>query len=405
MKKIKMTTMDIAASATLLAYSASAVATPICLLILSRELNLNLTEGGSIEATRAVLLVLVLLFSGFAAAKWGKTAVMTAGCFTLSAGLLCYGLAPSYALILCAMILVGLGGGLIEALVNPLVQDLHPGDSGRYLNVVNAFWSIGVLTTVLIVGDLLTREVSWRWIFFGIAGAAFLISLFFTAGSRKARRENRIPPEPDGNPLHHTRDLLTNRHFWVFALAMVCGGGVEAAYTFWSASYIQIYYDAVPRAGAVGTAFFASGMIAGRMAGGLVHQDRLHILILLSALAGFAVSFGFFWITSMAALFILLFLAGLACACFWPSIQSYAADRLKGDSTMMFILLSAMGIPGFAIITWTMGKIGDLYGLRTAFGVIPVLFLLLAATILADRKIGRERLSKARPESEKTTWI
>jgi fucose permease len=383
--KIKMKSMDIAASSSLLAYSASAVATPICLIILSRELHLNLTEGGTIEAIRAILLVLVLLFSGFAASKWGKTAVMAVGGFILAAGLFFYGLAPSYVFILLAMVMVGLGGGFLEALINPLVQDLHPNDSGRYLNVVNAFWSIGVLATVLIVGELLTQDVSWRYIFIGIAGIAFVIAVFFLISSQKAHTKGLIPQEPKGNPLHHAFNILKKRHFWVFALAMICGGGVEGAYTFWSASYIQIYYETLPRAGAIGTAIFASGMIVGRMSGGLIRQEHLFLQIIISSVSGFIISLAFFWISSMTGLFILLFFAGLACACFWPSIQSYAVDRLKGESTMIFILLSAMGIPGFAIITWIMGRVGDIRGLKTSFIVIPLLFLLLTITILLNK--------------------
>lgn len=387
--------MDLASSAYLMSYAASAVATPICLLVLSRELNLNLTEGGSIEATRALLLMAILLFSGLAASRWGKTAVMHMGGAMLTLGLLCYGLAPSYLFILSAMVLVGLGGGLIEALVNPLVQDLHPRDSGRYLNLVNAFFSVGVLTTVMFVGELLTWNVSWRNIFIGLALFSLLVFLFFLTSSIKAHREGVIPPGPKGNPLHHTRDILKDRQFWIYGMAMVCGGGVESAYTFWSASYIQIYYHTAPRAGAIGTAIFASGMILGRMAGGLVKQHHLHLQILLSALAGFVISFGFFWVSSLSSLFVLLFFAGLACACYWPSIQSYAADRIQGESTMLFILLSAMGIPGFALTSWLMGRMGDLYGLKTSFTVIPVLFFLLILTIITDRRMGKYKYGPA----------
>ena len=383
--------MDWASSAYLITYAASAVATPICLMVLSREMDLNLTEGGTIEAVRAILLVAILLFSGMAAVRWGKTFVLYMGGITLTAGLLCYSLAPSYLFILFAMVLVGLGGGLIEALINPLVQDLHPEDSGGYLNVVNAFFSVGVLTTVLIVGELLTWEVSWRNIFIGLSLTSLFFTLFFLGSSIKAHRSGQIPPAPKGNPLHHTRDILKDRHFWVFGLAMVCGGGAEAAYTFWSASYIQIYYGTAPRAGAIGTAIFAGGMITGRIAGGSVKQKNLHKQILISALAGLIFSLGFFRINSLTTLFPLLFLAGLACACFWPSIQSYAADRIKGESTMLFILLSAMGIPGFALTSWIMGWIGDRWGLRASFGVIPLLFILLTISICIDLKIGRER--------------
>ena len=384
--------MDVATSLSLLVYAASAVATPICLLALSRELDLNLTEGGGIEVTRSILLVAVLLASGTAASRWGKTAVMHVGGFTLVAGLVCFGLAPSYGWILMAMVAVGLGGGMLEALINPLVQDLHPNESGRYLNWTNAFWPIGLVATVLIAGEVLTLGGGWRSIFFGIAGISFFVALFLLKSSVRAHREGRIPQEATGNPLLHARDLLRKRHFWVFAVAMVCGGGVEGAYTFWSASYIQLYYDALPRAGAIGTAIFASGMIVTRMVGGgLIRQDQLHTQILVSAIASLGVSLGFFWIQTLAALYVLLFFAGLACACFWPSIQSYAADRLRGESTMLFILLSTMGVPGFAGITWLMGKIGDLSGLRIAFAVIPGLMVVLAVCILIDRKLGSER--------------
>jgi len=381
MKDMKMTTMDIASSVSLMAYSASMVATPICLIVLMKEMNLNLSEGGGIEAVRTILLVGVLLISGLAASRWGKTALLNTGGFLLAGGLFLYAAAPNYKMVLAAMVLIGVGGGFLEALINPLVQDLHPGDSGRYLNVVNAFFSMGVLVTVLSVGELLSRNIPWRAILGGLGVIFTLISLFFLFSSRHAHKTGQIKDNSYKNPIAHARKLLKKREFWIFALAMLCGGGTEAAYTFWSGSYIQIYYAALPRAGAVGTALFASGMIAGRLGSGWVKQKHLPILILISAAGGLIFSLGFFWITGLVSLMILLFMAGLAVACFWPSIQSYAADRLEGDSTMLFILLSTAGIPGFSIIVWTMGKIGDIWGLRAAFFIIPVLFLTLLITI------------------------
>jgi fucose permease len=381
MKNMKMTTMDIACSVSLMAYSASMVATPICLIVLMKEMNLNLSEGGGIEAVRTILLIGVLLISGLAASRFGKTALLNTGGFLLAAGLFIYAAAPNYPMVLAAMILIGVGGGLLEALINPLVQDLHPGDSGRYLNVVNAFFSVGVLMTVLSVGELLSRDIPWRSILVGLGVVFTLISFFFLFSSRRAHKTGQIPDNSYKNPLSHTKKLLKKRRFWVFALAMLCGGGTEAAYTFWSASYIQLYYDTLPRAGALGTALFALGMIIGRLGSGLIKQHHLPTLILISAAGGLVFSLGFFWISGLISLMVLLFFAGLAVACFWPSIQSYAADRMEGDSTMLFILLSTAGIPGFSIIVWTMGKIGDTWGLKAAFAVIPVLFLTLLITI------------------------
>jgi fucose permease len=390
MKKMKMTLMDWSSSISLFAYASSMVATPICLVVLMKEMGLNLTEGGSIETVRTLLLIGVLIISGMAAARCGKTALLNAGGYLLSAGLFLYALAPSYVTVLAAMVLVGLGGGFIEALINPLVQDLHPRDSGRYLNVTNAFFSMGVLITVLSVGELLTLGLPWRAIMGGLGFVFLGISLFFTLASRHAHKTGQIPADSYENPVHHARKLLKQKRFWVFALAMVCGGGSEAAYTFWSASYIQIHYAALPRTGALGTASFASGMIVGRLGSGLVRQDLQARQILISAAGGLVFSMGFFWLDSLYSLMILLFFAGLAVACFWPSIQSYAADRIEGDSTMLFILLSTAGIPGFSLASWGMGRIGDIWGLRASFTVIPVMFLVLLITIGLERKFDVE---------------
>lgn len=394
MNDMKMTTMDVASSISLTAYASSMVATPICLVALMQEMNLNLTEGGSIEVVRTLLLVGILLISGMAASRYGKTALLNSGGFLLAAGMFLYAWAPSYPVILAAMILVGIGGGFLEALINPLVQDLHPGDSGRYLNVVNAFFSIGVLVTVLSVGELLSRNINWRTVMIGLGFFYIIIAVFFLLSSRHAHKTGQIPDNSYENPISHAKELLGKRRFWIFVLAMFCGGGVEAAYTFWSASFIQLSYDTLPRAGALGTALFASGMIAGRLASGFIKQDHLPRLILISAAGGLVFSLGFFFISSLEALMVLLFFAGLAVACFWPSIQSYAADRMEGDSTMLFILLSTAGIPGFSIIVWTMGKIGDLFGLRAAFLVIPLLFITLLVTIGAEsRRKSQKRVA------------
>ncbi len=389
MKDMKMTTMDLASSISMMTYASSMIATPICLVALMQEMNLSLTEGGSIEVVRTLLLVAVLLVSGMAASRFGKTAVLNSGGFLLAAGLFLYSWAPSYPVILAAMIFVGVGGGLLEALLNPLVQDLHPGDSGRYLNVVNAFFSVGVLVTVLSVGELLSRSINWRAVLFGLGIFYTIASLFFLLGSSHAHKTGQIQENHNENPIHHAKSLLKKRRFWVFCGAMLCGGGAEAAYTFWSASYIQLHYGALPRAGALGTALFAGGMIAGRLGSGFIRQHHLPRLILSSAALGLVFSMGFFGITSLPALMVQLFLAGLAVACFWPSIQSYAADRIGGDSTMLFILLSVAGIPGFSLIVWVMGVIGEHYGLRAAFTVIPLLFLGVLVTIGVESRQAR----------------
>lgn len=388
MARLSPTRLDFAASLGMFAYASSVVATPIILLEMARDLSFGLADGGGIEAVRAVFLLAVLIASGTAAARFGKTATLAAGAAVLAAGLFTYALAPVYVAVLAAVVLVGLGGGILEALLNPLVLDEHPDDSGRYLNIVNAFFSGGVLVSVLVVGDLLTRGVSWRVLvaFVGVPAlaSALMFVVFRRRGHKERVRRRRIDLATDA------RFILRHPAFKLYAVAMFCGGGAEGAVTFWSATYVQLHFQTLPRAGAFATAFFAAGMVVGRLLfGRFVHQDGLRILIILSALVGAGVSFVAWAAAGVGAFYAVIFCAGLSIACFWPSIQSHAATIIREDATMLFILLSCAGIPGFGLTSWIMGLIAEAASLRTSLLVIPVLLAILTLVmILSPRRKG-----------------
>lgn len=404
MARIRFTGVDYAASLGMFVYASSVVATPIILLRIADELSFSLAEGGGIEAVRAVFLLAILIASGAAAVRFGKRASLSAGSFVLGIGLLAYAFAPTYAVVLLAIVAVGLGGGVLEALLNPLVQDAHADDSGRYLNIVNAFFSVGVLTSVIVVGDLLTRGVSWRLLIGAIGLLAVACGVFFLAVRDPATRPApRVAPvaaaSGDGaarlqGAWHHARAIVREPAFWLFSVAMFCGGGAEGAFTFWSASYIQINFDALARAGAFGTAAFAGGMVVGRLGfGRFVPQRGLRTLIIASALTGVVASLGAWAVGSPAWFYAIVFVAGLSIACFWPSIQSHSAAVIPLDSTMLFILLSCAGIPGFGLTSWVMGLIAESYGLRASLLVIPGLLSVLAIVMLVSPRPARHQAS------------
>ena len=371
---------DIGIHGSFMLYASTAVATPMALLPMAREFSLSFAGGGAIEIARSLLILAMLLFSGYAAARWGKIRLMSLGLLTISAGLFAYAAAPGYWMVLAAMGLIGLGGGLVEALINPLVHDLHPEDAAGRLNHANAYFSLGVCITVLGAGELLTRGFSWRIIFLVLGTAGLLLTVLFAVSGRK------LEVAKSNHSAFHIGQILGSRRFWILGIAMFCGGALEAAFTFWSASYLQLYFDALPRGAGVGTALFAGGMAAGRM--GIARLTRvmgLRQIIMGSALLGVAVGISAYMIQGIAAFFLLLAAAGLSVACYWPTIQIYAARTMHVDSTLLFIYLSCFGIPGFGITPVIMGSIADHRSLAMAFGVVPVFSLVLILIMAADR--------------------
>jgi len=385
----KRTGLDIGIYGAFMLYAATAVVTPMSLLEMAKEFHFSLTGGGGLEISRSFLILLTLLFSGYAAARWGKIRMLAIGLIWISFGLILYSLSSSYVMVIGAMAFVGVGGGFVEALINPLVQDIHPEDAPHHLNVANAFFSIGVFVTVLGAGELLTEGFSWRVLFviLGIIGIV-LTAVFLLSG-----RGVKLPGSQ--HSLFHVHQILSETRFWLLGAALFIGGALESAFTFWSASYIQIHFDALPRGAGFGTAAFAAGMAIGRLSvAKLTRYLPLNRIIMLSAVLGLVLGVLAYMISGLSVFFVLLFGAGLSVACYWPTIQSWGSQLLDVDDTLLFIYLSCFGIPGFGLTPIIMGAMGDAWDLRTAFMLVPVLCLLM---IIVISIIGRQ--SAAAPAS------
>ena len=81
-------------------------------------------------------------------------------------------------------------------------------------------------------------------------------------------------------------------------------------------------------------------------------------------------------------LFILLLLAGVGIAPFWPTTQVYGVTNLPHcDSTMLYVYYSTLGIPGCGFFSWLMGVMGDHFGLKGAILVVPACLIVFSAII------------------------
>jgi len=385
---------DYAAFLSYFVYAAGTVVLPVTLVALAADLGFALeaggmTAGGALHLFRTIAIVAAMLLCGFIAGRTGKRLAIGLSVLLLAAGLALCSLAPTYLVLLLALLLAGAGEGTIEGLATPFVHDLHPQEPGRYINFAHAFWSVGVMLTVLAGGWLLADRGSWRMAIGAVAALALVAALLLLL---PARPQHRYPEHPE--PLHwktvarQAKAIMRMPRFWLFFAAMFLAGGGEFCLTYWSASYLQINFGASAFGGGAGVACFAGGMVLGRSGWGcLIRQQHLGTLVLCSALAGTAVTVLLPMQSHVGSLMLVLFLAGLCTAPFWPSIQSYCTDRLPtADKTMLLIMLSCAGIPGCGFFTWLMGFVANRYGLRPAFFLVPACYLAIAVLMAIDRR-------------------
>ncbi|MFW5695591.1 MAG: MFS transporter, partial [Alkalispirochaeta sp.] len=330
-----------------------------------------LTQAGFISFAGSWLQFGILITSGILASFFGKLKLIRFALLTVALGLGLISQSGTYLLILTFSLVIALGHGILEALLTPLVEDLHPGDHGTHMNLLHAFWPMGVLVSVLGAGELLSLGVSWRVVYIALGAITVVTLLLQPSGKGISLPSSR-------RDLAHFKEILLLPHFWLSGLAMFFAGGAEAGFAFWSASYIQLQFDTLPRAGAFGAASFALGMAVGRIVSSRI-SSRIGLRQLLegAALLGVLVGGTFFLINTLPVLYAFMFVIGVIIAPLWPSIQSYAAKRNRVDPTILMVLLSCFGVTGYSSATLIMGFLGDLYGIRISFVVIPIYLLSL----------------------------
>ncbi|MBU0610227.1 MAG: MFS transporter [Armatimonadetes bacterium] len=358
-------------------FGAVLVVLPVCLDTIGEELGINFESRGLLTSVRMAALICSLLVIGRVGEGQYKRRYLFWGLMAIGAAQAWGALAGGYTALMAAMVLSGLGKGVVEALVNPLVAQLHPNDSARALNLINGVFSVGLVTGALSAGQLLQTGHSWRvpfWLW--VVPPMVCAVLFYT------RRYPRPPAAEAGSDdeaaLHSVRHFLRLPLFWLLVVAMIMGGGCEAGLTSWAPNFAQKVLNATPLGGAWMTAFYGAAMAVGRFASGMiVRRLTAQWLMVLSAVLCAVATLGLTFVPTVNMAYVLFALGGLFVACFWPTLLSVASDHISTGSTSLFSLLAAAGVGGCVVFPWAIGRLGDAFGLRIGMLVLPVSMVIL----------------------------
>jgi fucose permease len=377
-----------AAVVCMIMFGAVLVVPPVCLDAIGRELGINFEQRGLLISIRMVALIASLLVIGRIAERGGKRYYLFAGLTAIALGQVLGAQAHSYRFLFGAMIVSGLGKGVVEALVNPLVAQLHPRSSARALNIVNGIFSVGLVFGALTTGGLLQAGHSWRlpfWLW--VLPPMIAAGLFFTRRYPSISHSTEEQPQPQS-----LRRFLRLPLFWVLLMAMVMGGGCEAGLTSWAPNFTAEVLGASALGGAWTTALYGAAMALGRLTSGLIvaRLGTVRLMVLSAVLCG-AATLGLTFVQSIWMAYVLFGLGGLFVACFWPTLLSVGSDHISTGSTWLLSLLAAAGVSGCVIFPWAIGRLGDLFGLRIAMLVLPVSMVALLVMLGLVAGLTRHR--------------
>lgn len=291
---------------------------------------------------------------------------------------------PFIGLSVC-MVLSGMGGGLIEVIISPIVEALPTKSKSAAMSLLHSFYSWGQLLTVLVATAFFAvyKIENWRVLAYIFAAVPFINGILFAFVPIKTL-------EAENESVSNMSSLIKNKSFWLFLGAMVCGGAAEQAVIQWVSAFAESGLKVSKTVGdLLGPALFALLMGISRTFYARF-RERLKLMKYMKISA---------WML-LAAYLITVFspfpalslvgcaLCGLAVGICWPGMLSLSSRKIKGGAAM-FALLAFFGDIGCITGPGITGLVSDTVGgnLRAGFlaaAVFPLTLIILL--YLIDKK-------------------
>lgn len=359
---------------------------------LSARLQIETADIGTLFLVMNGGMLASSLVLGLVMDRFGMKLPLAAGVLLVASALLLIAGATSFASLLPALLILGIGGAALNGGTNTLVADLH-GDARRKsaaLNRLGVFFGFGALFLPFLMGALL------RWFSLGtILGAT--AGLCGAAGVFTVAMRFPAPKQCNALPVADMPRFLRSPLVLSFAFLLFLESGAE----FTLGGFIAMY---LKRDMAIASASTVSWMLAAYWASIMVSRSvlsrlslgidpyRTLLLCACGACAG-AVLAGVAPGPQVAVLAIVL--CGWSLAGVYPTALGIAGARFQSHSGTVFGILFAVALAGGMILPWAAGHIGGAMGLRWVLGMTAAAFAAIGGlsrvAACADCEIGEAR--------------
>lgn len=313
--------------------------------------------------------------------------VAAGGMLLMAAGLVGLGFAGTWALVLGAAFVTGVGGGLTDAGTHGLAAvSSRPAVAVSNLNIAFALGAIA--------GPI------WAGIVFEVSEARWLVYAAVAAAAGLAFAALWTGPEGSGSAPVHQPSLRASAIPYVallMALVLFLYVGAEIGLGAWTTSATQRAADANLLTGALVTSGYWAALFLGRVASGMavargVSPARVLVLSIIGAGGGsVALALGgeVLAVGAIAAV-----VTGFCFGPIWPSAMTVAAKEASANTPA---LLVTVGNGGGMVLPWIQGRVLADNGTRAGMGMSAA----LCAGMLALVALGR--VARRRSAAEQAT--
>lgn len=347
---------------------------------ISRSFTLPYAVVGRVFFFQGIGYFLSLLVGGFLGNLISQSLILRVGFVLATLGFLGITVFSSFSLVMFAFLLMGVGVGFIDCMVNPIAAGIFTERPGETLNLIHAFFGLGSMMAPRFYALLSSGRYGWRDLYGVITAftASSLLLFLFPFVPRKIHTTSSF------------RGLLQvfhKRAFWLIGFTMLFYAGGVVTLNGWLVSYFVEQRMSTEK-GALALSYFWLGLFVGRLVLSSLSDHLGHLnIIRFGSLGGAAAVFlslsmpvGHLWGS------LLIFIAGFNLSIVIPTTLAYAMTSFpKTASLASGWVLFNNGL-GTLFFPFLGGIIGERLGFRVTLFIVPVflLFMFLSQQLLVE---------------------
>jgi MFS family permease len=259
------------------------------------------------------------------------------------------------------MLIIGIGQGLVETVINPLAASLYPDDKTHRLNVLHAWWPGGIIIGGLL--GLVLAKFSFNWqVQMALVLLPAVVFGIMAAGSKFPPTE-RVAA---GVPARDMAKEVVKPFFILWFLAMFLTAASELAPGQW----VDMALTRTVGMKGIWLLVYVSGLmfVMRHFAGPLAHKlspvGLLWISCLLASIGLVLLSFAHSRITGLLAATVW----GIGVCYMWPTMLAAASERFPRGGALLMGLMGTAGTLSIYFVLPQMGKVFDTAKIRAAGG-------------------------------------
>lgn len=356
--------------------------------ILAARWSLTDAQLGSLIFVQFFSSMFGMLASGLSVQRLGYRTTLILGALLMASGMALLANGP-WLLGVIAVSILGIGYGLTSPAGNLRTAEINPEKSASALNVINAVWGIGAMSSPFLVA-IAQRDHHPAYFLYGTAGAllVLLLTLLLT----------RFVPDTHA----HVESPLGGKGFWSdSALPLICAlffvyVGTETSFGAWIATYARRVDSRAHTLATITPSFYWGALLVGRAIAPIILRFRSAVTIARAGLA-IAILGGLAVVAAheMTLVVVGAVLAGLGLASIFPISVSLLPGWFGASARRASGAVFASGNIGGAVVPWIVGVVStQAAGLRAAF-LVPLLGVSAMLVFYLTNKASAGRRGKA----------